>query len=66
MTRDALMGEAKEVAPFMDAEEKMKFNFRKGTTGQWRDEFTPYVKRLFKAEMGDWLERLGYEEDGDW
>jgi hypothetical protein len=40
--------------------------FRKGTTGQWRDEFTPRVKDAFKARAGNWLVRLGYEEDNDW
>jgi len=40
--------------------------FRKGTVGQWREEFTPRVKDEFKRRAGDWLIRLGYEEDDNW
>jgi len=40
--------------------------FRKGKTGSWRKHFTPKVKEVFKAHAGDWLIRLGYEEDNDW
>ena len=65
-TREALMGEAEVVAPAMDDDGKLILTYRKGTAGQWRDEFTPYVKRLFKAQMGDWLVRLGYEDDDQW
>ena len=37
--------------------------FRKGRVGDWRDEFTPRVKDEFKRRCGDWLIRLGYEQD---
>lgn len=40
--------------------------FRKGKVGGWRDEFTPEITEIFKARAGDWLQRLGYEEDKDW
>ena len=40
--------------------------FRKGGSGGWREEFTPRVKDEFKARGGDWLVRLGYEEDDSW
>jgi hypothetical protein len=40
--------------------------FRKGTAGQWRDEFTPAVTAAFKEAMGDWLITLGYEPDNAW
>ena len=40
--------------------------FRKGTTQQWREEFTPEVTKLFKERAGDWLIRTGYEKDNDW
>ena len=66
MTREALLAEAKVVAPAMDDPAKRSLTFRKGVAGQWRNEFTPYVTRLFKAQLGDWLVRLGYEEGEDW
>lgn len=40
--------------------------FRKGNVGDWRDHFTPRVKTAFKLRAGDWLERLGYEDNDDW
>jgi len=40
--------------------------FRKGTTQQWRKEFTPEVTKLFKERAGDWLIKMGYEKDNDW
>ena len=40
--------------------------FRKGRVGDWREEFTPKVKEEFKRRAGDWLIRLGYEENNDW
>ena len=41
--------------------------FRKGTVGQWREEFTPEIKALFKdCDRENWLVKLGYERDSDW
>lgn len=40
--------------------------FRKGKTGGWKKHFTPKVKACFKAHAGDWLIRLGYEQDNNW
>ena len=40
--------------------------FREGKSGGWREEFTPAVKDEFKRRCGDWLVRLGYEEDNEW
>ncbi len=34
--------------------------FRRGTIGQWREQFTPEHQRLFEQVAGDLLERLGY------
>jgi len=39
---------------------------RKGAIGQWRDQFTPEIKTLFKQATGDMLIRYGYEQDYDW
>jgi|GEM_PF-822518 len=41
-------------------------HIRKGTHGQWREEFTPLVKQLFKQEWSALLIQLGYEENADW
>lgn len=44
----------------------MSSTYRKGTSGQWREEFTTRVTDEFKAVGGDWLVRLGYERDDTW
>lgn len=44
----------------------MSATFRKGTTQQWKEEFTPEIKDLFKERAGDWLIKMGYEKDNDW
>ena len=40
--------------------------FRKGVAGEWRNEFTPEIKRKFKALMGGWILELGYERTTNW
>ena len=41
--------------------------YRKGTTGQWQDEFTDEHKQLFKRHDPDgWLVKLGYAESERW
>lgn len=40
--------------------------FRSGTSGGWREHFTPEHKRLFHEVAGDLLVQLGYEKDGSW
>jgi len=43
--------------------------FRRGRVGGWRDceYFTPRIKQAFlEAGGGDWLMRLGYENDMEW
>ncbi|MGD6967692.1 sulfotransferase domain-containing protein [Rossellomorea vietnamensis] len=40
--------------------------FRKGSIGDWRKDFTPEHKRVFKEVAGDLLIRLGYEKDYNW
>ena len=37
-------------------------SFRQGTFGHWKEHFTEQQKQLFKADMGNYLIRLGYEE----
>jgi hypothetical protein len=40
--------------------------FRKGAIGAWKAQFTPEVKSMFKAAVGDILIRYGYEADDNW
>lgn len=42
------------------------FTFRSGRIGDWRDEFDPRTKDLFKLVAGDLLIEMGYERDLDW
>jgi hypothetical protein len=60
---------------FMVAEEMVKLSkrtkisltFRKGITGEWKNEFKDEHKQLFKdLDVNNWLVRLGYEKDKDW
>jgi hypothetical protein len=39
---------------------------RKGTPRQWKSEFSPTVKRLFKELNGDLIISLDYEKDMNW
>jgi hypothetical protein len=50
----------------MSKKTELSVTYRKGTSGQWREEFTPEIKDLFKERAGDWLIRMGYEKDNDW
>jgi lipopolysaccharide transport system ATP-binding protein len=40
--------------------------FRKGVAGDWRNYFTPALRQLYKAEIGDFLVAYGYEKDDNW
>jgi hypothetical protein len=40
--------------------------YRKGIVGEWRSQFEPQDKVLFKELAGDLLIRLGYESKSDW
>lgn len=40
--------------------------YRKGVAGDWRNYFTPRVADAFRAQYGDLLVQLGYEQDKDW
>ncbi|WP_270181676.1 sulfotransferase domain-containing protein [Alkalihalobacillus sp. CinArs1] len=45
---------------------KKSVTFRKGQSGNWRQEFDKEVKDAFKAVAGDLLIQLGYENDKSW
>jgi hypothetical protein len=40
--------------------------FRSGKTGEWKRHFTEKHKTQFKSCAGDLLQRLGYEQNGQW
>jgi lipopolysaccharide transport system ATP-binding protein len=50
----------------MPGQENVRHHYRKGTTGDWRNHFTPRVKERFRENYGPALVRLGYEKDLDW
>lgn len=42
-------------------------SYRKGVSGEWRNEFTPELIQAFKkADDENFLVRLGYEQDENW
>jgi sulfotransferase 6B1 len=45
---------------------RASWTFRKGSIGSWREEFREEHKAAFKERTGDFLIRLGYEEDMNW
>lgn len=47
-------------------EEESSAFLRKGVAGDWREVFTERDKEIFKEVAGDFLIRLGYEEDESW
>jgi len=47
-------------------EENISAHTRKGIAGDWRNYFTPKIKKEFKRRYGDLLIRSGYEKNGDW
>lgn len=58
-----------EIAERLSLKHRVKSNtghVRNGTPRQWRKEFSPLVKNLFKEAHGDLLIRLGYEKDVNW
>lgn len=40
--------------------------FGPGTSGTWRESWTPSQRLLFRSQAGPLLEKLGYEPDGRW
>lgn len=41
-------------------------HIRSGEPGQWKKEFSPQVKEIFKEQQGELLIHLGYEQDFGW
>ena len=40
--------------------------FRKGVAGDWRNQFTPETRSLYKDRIGQFLIETGYERDLNW
>ncbi len=40
--------------------------FRKGVAGDWRNQFTPELKDLYRERIGDFLIEVRDEEDHAW
>lgn len=47
-------------------EEDTRSFFRKGVSGDWKNHFTPALKKLYKERAGDIFVELGYEQDQNW
>lgn len=47
-------------------QEDTSSHFRKGITGDWQNYFNARHKQCFKELAGDWLVKLGYEDDSSW
>jgi hypothetical protein len=46
--------------------EDQRHHYRKGITGDWRNKFTPAIRKEFKKRFAKALIELGYERDEDW
>lgn len=41
--------------------------FRKGLSGEWRNEFKPqHVEAFKRCDVNNWIVKLGYEDNQDW
>lgn len=47
-------------------QEDVGSHFRKGTPGDWREQFTPRVRDQFKKEYGDLVAKLSYDMPDKW
>jgi lipopolysaccharide transport system ATP-binding protein len=47
-------------------QEDINSHLRKGIAGDWKNQFTPRVKAVFKQRFGEALRLCGYEKDNDW
>lgn len=56
---------AKQAGRKPSKEDKSSF-LRKGTTGDWRNYFTPEAAEVFDHYCGDALIAAGYEPDRSW
>jgi hypothetical protein len=47
-------------------QEDFNSHYRKGVAGDWRNHFTPKIKRAFKWRYGSLLLKSGYEKNHEW
>lgn len=47
-------------------QEDINSHARKGVAGDWKNQFSPRVKDVFKERFGQALKICGYEKDSDW
>ena len=47
-------------------EEDESHHLRKGISGDWKNHFSPELKKQFKARYGSVLIATGYEQNLDW
>jgi Sulfotransferase domain len=47
-------------------QEDVKSHYRKGIAGDWKNQFTPKIKDIFKERFGEVLKICGYEKNSDW
>jgi lipopolysaccharide transport system ATP-binding protein len=47
-------------------EEDVSSHWRKGVAGDWRNYFTPKIKKIFKRRYGELLIMSGYEKNDQW
>jgi hypothetical protein len=47
-------------------QEDVNSHYRKGIAGDWKNQFTPHIKDIFKQRFGEALKICGYEKDSDW
>jgi hypothetical protein len=47
-------------------QEDVTSHYRKGIAGDWKNQFTPRIKAIFKERFGEALKICGYEKDSDW
>ena len=47
-------------------QEDVNSHYRKGIAGDWKNQFSPGIKAIFKDRFGEALKICGYEKDSDW
>jgi lipopolysaccharide transport system ATP-binding protein len=47
-------------------QEDINSHFRKGVAGDWKNQFSPHIKDVFKERFGEALKICGYEKGNDW
>jgi hypothetical protein len=60
---EAAVGEMVKMSHMTDKSQ----TFRKGISGEWRNEFKPqHVEAFKRSDINNWVVKLGYETSPDW